>query len=82
MNSRVVLSVITGRGKHSKDGDPKVLPAVRSWLDAAGLPYVERVGCLEVELTPDTQPSGSCASDVGDMLPSGPFVGYAPGEAR
>ncbi|KAG1679448.1 hypothetical protein FOA52_007740 [Chlamydomonas sp. UWO 241] len=58
----VVLSVITGRGKHSKDGDPKVLPAVREFLDTEGHPYSERVGCIDVELAP---PADNGASGRG-----------------
>lgn len=45
------LKIITGRGKHSK-GDPILLPVVKSWLEAQGLPFTEQVGCLSVDIMP------------------------------
>ena len=61
--AKVVLRIITGRGKHSR-GDPKVLPIVREWLDAAGLSYQEGLGFFDVELAPPEGPLGPAAAPV------------------
>ena len=49
---RSVLTVITGKGKHSPDGNPKVLPAVREWLEESALEFIELEGYFKVYFDP------------------------------
>lgn len=46
----VTLAFVTGRGVHSGDGGPKLLPAVLADLDARCVPYLltHSGGCVEV----------------------------------
>ena len=40
----VILQVVTGVGKHSLNGRPKILPAVVRYLSDAGYRFSEAVG--------------------------------------
>lgn len=48
----VVVRYITGRGRHSADGQAKIKPRVVALLAERGVPYVEGPGWVEATLVP------------------------------
>ena len=47
---RKQVRVVTGVGKHSAGGQPRLLPAVKGWLGQQGLRFLEERGALLVTI--------------------------------
>lgn len=43
----IVVTYVTGRGKHSRDG-PRIKPALKRFFEDHGVPHVEGPGWIEV----------------------------------
>lgn len=48
-----VVRVITGRGLHSGPEGPRLLPAVKRYLDEQRIAFVERLGHLDIPICDD-----------------------------
>ena len=44
-----IVEIITGRGLHSEDGEARIRPMVKQYLQDHGLDFVERPGSFQVK---------------------------------
>ena len=44
-----MVEIITGRGLHSEDGEARIRPMVKQYLQDNGLQFVERPGSFQVK---------------------------------